>query len=58
MADYSITFARSARKKSEQLPNDFIARILAKIDTLSHHPFLKLAKRDREMVLERASLAL
>lgn len=38
MADYSITFARSARKELEQLPHDVTARILAKIEALSDNP--------------------
>lgn len=35
MADYSITFARSARKELEALPNSLIARIFNKIEALS-----------------------
>lgn len=38
MADYSITFARSARKELEALPNSLIARIFNKIEALSPEP--------------------
>jgi mRNA interferase RelE/StbE len=38
MADYSISFARSARKELERLPDDAAARILAKIETLGDKP--------------------
>jgi mRNA interferase RelE/StbE len=38
MADYTITFARSARKELERLSNDLGARILAKIEALSDNP--------------------
>ena len=38
MADYSITFARSARKELEALPNSLIIRIFLKIDALSIEP--------------------
>jgi len=38
MAEYSITFARSARKELEALPQNTAARILARIETLSVNP--------------------
>jgi mRNA-degrading endonuclease RelE of RelBE toxin-antitoxin system len=38
MADYLVTFARSARKELERLPNDTGTRILAKIEKLSDNP--------------------
>lgn len=38
MADYSITFARSARKELESLPNSLIARIFSKIESLIIEP--------------------
>ena len=38
MADYSITFARSARKELEALPNSLIARIFPKIEALVIEP--------------------
>jgi len=38
MADYSITFARSARKELEVLPNILISRIFSKIEALSIEP--------------------
>jgi mRNA interferase RelE/StbE len=38
MADYSITFARSARKELEALPNSLILRIFSKIETLNDEP--------------------
>jgi mRNA interferase RelE/StbE len=38
MADYSITFARSARKELERLPSIAAARVLSKIETLSKDP--------------------
>jgi mRNA interferase RelE/StbE len=38
MADYSISFARSARKELERLSSDVAARILAKIEGLSDNP--------------------
>jgi mRNA interferase RelE/StbE len=38
MADYSITFARSARKELEALPNSLIIRIFSKIEALSIEP--------------------
>ena len=38
MADYSISFARSARKELERLPNDIADRILAKIELLAGNP--------------------
>lgn len=37
MADYSITFGRSARKELEQLSNDIAARILEKVEALSQN---------------------
>ncbi len=38
MADYSITFARSARKELEALPNSLIKRIFTKIEALADEP--------------------
>ena len=38
MADYSISFARSARKELEHLSGDVPERILAKIELLSGNP--------------------
>ena len=38
MADYSITFARSARKELDQLPADLAERVLQKIEALSESP--------------------
>jgi mRNA interferase RelE/StbE len=38
MADYSISFARSARKELERLPSDIADRILAKVETLAGDP--------------------
>lgn len=38
MAEYSITFARSARRELEVLDSSVIPRILSKIESLSLHP--------------------
>jgi mRNA interferase RelE/StbE len=38
MADYVITFVRSARKELEALPNSLIVRIFSKIQNLSIEP--------------------
>ena len=38
MADYSITFARSARKELEALPSEIGGRILRKITLLATSP--------------------
>ena len=38
MADYTITFARSARKELEQLSDDIAARILERIEALAQNP--------------------
>ena len=38
MADYSISFARSARKDLERLSGDAAERILAKIESLAGNP--------------------
>ena len=38
MAEYSITFARSARRELEALDSSIILRILSKIETLAVHP--------------------
>lgn len=38
MADYSISFARSARKELEHLSGELAERILAKIETLAENP--------------------
>ncbi len=40
MADYSISFARSARKELERLPDDIAGRILAKVESLATNPRL------------------
>ena len=38
MADYAITFARSARKDLEALPHDIADRVLARIEKLAGEP--------------------
>ena len=38
MADYTITFARSARKELENLPANIADRILEKIELLATNP--------------------
>lgn len=38
MAEYSITFARSARRELEALDSSIILRILSKIESLAVHP--------------------
>jgi mRNA interferase RelE/StbE len=38
MPDYSITFARSARKELEKLPPQFASRILERIESLVSTP--------------------
>ena len=38
MADYSISFARSARKELEHLPGDVAERILMKLEALAANP--------------------
>jgi mRNA interferase RelE/StbE len=38
MADYSISFARSARKELENLPGHVAGRILAKFEVLAGNP--------------------
>jgi mRNA interferase RelE/StbE len=38
MAEYSISFARSARKELERLSSDIAARVLAKIEALRDNP--------------------
>ena len=38
MADYTISFARSARKELEQLPDALADRILTKLETLAKNP--------------------
>jgi mRNA interferase RelE/StbE len=38
MADYSISFARSARRELERLPGDLAVRILAKVEALGENP--------------------
>jgi mRNA interferase RelE/StbE len=40
MADYTITFARSARKELENLPANIAGRILRKIEALAENPRL------------------
>jgi len=38
MADYSVSFVRSARKELGRLPSDVAERILAKVEALSVNP--------------------
>ena len=38
MADYTITFARSARKELERLPGELAARLLEKVGALARNP--------------------
>lgn len=38
MSDYSVTFARSARKELEALPIPYIERIVARIEALISEP--------------------
>jgi mRNA interferase RelE/StbE len=38
MAEYRITFARSARKELERLGDDMLCRVLSKIESLSSVP--------------------
>ena len=38
MADYSISFARSARKELERFPDEVADRILAKVEALAGTP--------------------
>lgn len=38
MADYSIAFARSARKELESLDPQLVTRIMSRIDSLSKNP--------------------
>lgn len=38
MAEYSISFVRSARKELESLPNPLIRRIFSKIELLARNP--------------------
>ena len=38
MADYTITFARSARKELERLPGELAARLLEKVGALARDP--------------------
>jgi mRNA interferase RelE/StbE len=38
MADYSVSFARSARKELERLSDEVANRILAKIEALAENP--------------------
>ncbi len=45
MADYSITFARSARKELEALDHSLIRRIFPKIEVLSQNPHPKGSKK-------------
>jgi len=40
MADYTVTFARSARKELENLPAHIADRILRKIEALAVNPRL------------------
>ena len=40
MADYTLTFARSARKELENLPANIADRILRKIEALAENPRL------------------
>lgn len=38
MADYTVTFARSARKELEQLPDEIAGRILERTENLAAQP--------------------
>ena len=38
MADYTVTFARSARKEIENLPFETAERVLDKVETLASSP--------------------
>jgi len=38
MAEYSVSFARSARKELERLPDDAADRVLAKVEALTKNP--------------------
>jgi mRNA interferase RelE/StbE len=38
MADYSVTFARSARKELEKLPPSAAQRVIERIEILMTHP--------------------
>jgi mRNA-degrading endonuclease RelE of RelBE toxin-antitoxin system len=38
MADYSVSFACSAREELEQFPDDVADRILAKVGALAENP--------------------
>ena len=38
MAEYSITFARSARRELQALDSSIISRILTKVEALAVHP--------------------
>jgi mRNA interferase RelE/StbE len=38
MNEYSLTFARSARKELESLPNSVVIRIFSKIESLAAEP--------------------
>jgi mRNA interferase RelE/StbE len=38
MGEYTITFARSARRELESLENETVDRIFARIESLSEHP--------------------
>ena len=38
MADYEITFARSARKEFQALPSSVAERVLKKVESLSSEP--------------------
>ena len=38
MADYAVTFARSARKELEALSHEMAERVLVKIETLAAEP--------------------
>jgi mRNA interferase RelE/StbE len=38
MADHTVTFARSARKELEQLPDEIAGRILERIENLAVQP--------------------
>jgi len=44
MADYLITFARSARKELEALSNALVNRIVARIQVLGRFPRRQVAK--------------
>lgn len=61
MADYTITFARSARKELENLPGDIADRILRKIEILAVNPRLpgviKTPRKQKSLAASRWGLS-